>query len=715
MNRAAKWLLPSIVLTVGVVMFASGVLIGVVSYSPTPLGDQWDHLLPRQLAGHLFAPHNEHRIVVPTLVFWADILLARGTGLINLVVLYAFNTASVLALFAFSWKQWPSASWVQRVLALGAAFSVVFSGFQIENFASGFQLAFTGVFFFSTAAVLSLAMSAAKASILPRAGWLVAAIVFATAATGSMANGLIVAIILPLLALLLRMWLSAGVLAILAGILCALYFRDYPAGASSRVVHTLLTNPAGLAADWLAFLGGIIASPLFSHLPSDAAKLLVARLLGAAALFGSIAVAVWAFLGNGKDRLAPGKVGWAGVCGFILASGLVTAAGRGSDGPLVMLSNRYGAATAVLWSSLLVVLVMSVRGRIKLSGVEVALAMVVSLLMLAQPGWLAVAGAYKAQKVEGEAALLGRVEAQEPYRVLYPDPNRPVSMADEMRSGSLAMFAAPWARLVDADLTLSETRTCSGRIGLMSPVAGSLRPTWKVEIAAKLIPGAKAIAITPGTEKVRGLLIRGGSNDPTRVPWRIRQTPVWMGYVTPKSGDPAQIAAYAVNSNGAVVCRVEASFPAGVLIPSGATQADDPGDPIPGPYDIAIEGRFVENGQHPVTGFPVDRRMAWGSWAGDDRNTGRLTMKIAVAGLHRVRIPVVTGPETKGIGLLVRADGVTVLSLASPAPMTSWRDIDLDLPSGAKTLEIDAEDAADNWAGWIAIGSPRSLCAECRR
>lgn len=86
----------------------AGVGIAVLAFAPVPFSDSIDFFDKFFKAGgwdgygfeHLYARHNEHRLVVPRLWFLADLALFQGTQalLIVVIVLSSAVHAGVLAL-----------------------------------------------------------------------------------------------------------------------------------------------------------------------------------------------------------------------------------------------------------------------------------------------------------------------------------------------------------------------------------------------------------------------------------------------------------------------------------------------------------------------------------------------------------------------------------------------------------------------------------------
>ena len=150
-------------LTVAVLVIVMGsIWIAVVGYSPTPFWDEWTNTTAEQVIQNLFAPHNEHRIVVTRLLIMVDTWSTQHLGILKLVWIFLFSLGHLLVLLALFRKVFPPGrSGPYLLLGLvGAAF--FFSGAQHQNFTWGFQTQFVGVFFFASAACALVARAASR-------------------------------------------------------------------------------------------------------------------------------------------------------------------------------------------------------------------------------------------------------------------------------------------------------------------------------------------------------------------------------------------------------------------------------------------------------------------------------------------------------------------------------------------------------------------------
>jgi hypothetical protein len=692
-------------------MLVTAVWIGLVGWAATPLGDQWDHLAPEQLAGKLFAPHNEHRIILTRLTNWLDILLTRDTGAIATILVFAFNFGSWILLVILARRTWPAAGPTRLVAAGAAAMVVLASGFQFENFTSGFQNQFTGVFFFGVAASLALACAVGQPQ-RRRLAFIALSAACTLAAVACMASGLILADIMPVLALALGLRVTAGGFAVGAVLVWVLYLNGLPVRESSLLSH-LVHDPVGVTADLLAYLGGALANTI-NLVRETPYKLLIARLFGVVAIAGGLALiaAAGTAVRRRSDR-APQLLAWAAIALFILGSGFITAVGRGDSGfEFAMLANRYGAGTGVLWAMLAYWLIVPRTSWRLLPAVGLSLA-ACGFLSVMQPVWFLGAQNFKFAKKDAEAALLNTVDAPNVYRIVHPDPTQAPRIAKLLRSGSLAMFAEPWSRLNGQALIASSQKTCQGAVEDLSPLLGAAgEPTWRMTIAGDAPGSARALAAVDESGTVRGLLIRGATGDEaSKAFYRASASPRWSGYVKPaiSGAEAGKLAIVAVNRSGRVVCSVSAVAEIDPLGRVAMAPLTNLGAPLPETAEISKEGIFAIGGQHESKPAPFSGRV-WGSFSGNDANTGALVLRARLNGARKVGVPLITGPDPNGVEIDVLIDGRSVARLQNPKDFQDWSAFEIDPPAGSAMIEIHLRDKTSNWGGWLAVGEPRALC-----
>ncbi len=311
-----------------------------------PSYDQWVAIAPllEKLGDGTLRPddilglHNEHRIVVPRLIFLPIAVLTHWNTQAEMSLVWltlvgiAANWWGLLR--ATGWKAGPLAHGLFAAMAL-----LVFHTLQFENLLSGFQFHFVlPILFFSAG------LWAVKAQSAPR-GFAVA-MFLATLATFSSAQGLLCWLLFaPVL------WWSAGrgegqwwmAYVAVAGVNVALYFRGYVSVAKHAVPHDALQT-LGYA---LAYLGAPFADGQIFRIVAQA------QWAGAVLLALFLAVA-WTLWRMRADHALVGRaLPWLMVALLALGTAALTAIGRAGFGTTQVFETRYTTYAVLLPIALL--------------------------------------------------------------------------------------------------------------------------------------------------------------------------------------------------------------------------------------------------------------------------------------------------------------------------------------------------------------------------
>src|SRR4051794_27159283 len=135
------------------------VLSVIEHYSPVLYMDQWGFFDVSYMYKNLFSQHNEHRILIPRLLFIIDSYFfnARSVFLISLTLI-----CQLIHVFLFWWIIGFSniITTNNRIYFTLMASILFFSLTQYDNFYVGFQIQFVGVFAAATAAFACIGKSA---------------------------------------------------------------------------------------------------------------------------------------------------------------------------------------------------------------------------------------------------------------------------------------------------------------------------------------------------------------------------------------------------------------------------------------------------------------------------------------------------------------------------------------------------------------------------
>lgn len=334
------------------------------AYSPLPWGDSWNYWT--RIANdngftlrHLWSQHNEHRIVVPRLLFEFDRrwFSANGKLLFAVSLVCPLLTAAVLIRAAPG----RSSSTAAKVLLYALIVAAVYACSQYTNFTWSFQIQILLVFAFAFTAFDCYLLSEAELSDSRRRSFFAATFVLGSLASLTMVNGLYVWPILWLRAFTAkahrRRLLALG---LWGGGLWLLYFASYARPLqikppieglwqlpkSTLFFFTYFGAPLADAADTLTKL---------LELPS-VVKPLACTGFGLALV--ATAVRCWAGLLHGSDRplLPRGLVLLLFVQTFLILGGVSTAIGRAPMFPVSeALTSRYNTPA---WYFLIATLLM---------------------------------------------------------------------------------------------------------------------------------------------------------------------------------------------------------------------------------------------------------------------------------------------------------------------------------------------------------------------
>lgn len=321
------------------------------NYSPVPFWDMWGpylQLLDMAAGGdwHVWwAQHNEHRIVLARLLFWADLRWFDGAGWF----LIAANCTLVLMAGLLFWRILcevevaPERAADKQALALFIAGALCFWS-QQENLTWGFQSQFILAQLVPLAALYAL-----YRSIQDGAGTFVLACLLGILSAGTMANGVLALPLMTGYAVLTRQgWRRAGSLALLTALVLFAYFHDYstPAGHSSPL-QSLREHPLQLTRYVLYYLG----SPFHFAFGNKGLGRVAATLGGLFLIASALRFACQSWR---QPRQFALPLALLFFIAYIVGTACGTAGGRLIFGLSQALSQRYTTPALMAWAALLV-------------------------------------------------------------------------------------------------------------------------------------------------------------------------------------------------------------------------------------------------------------------------------------------------------------------------------------------------------------------------
>jgi hypothetical protein len=539
-----------------------GVALCIESHHPLPVSDQWGVVvdIDRYDRGEwrlrdLWKQHNEHRWVTPRLLFIADIVAFDGrNGLPHAATLLVqLLHAALLCQLLFAAAPSPR----RRQVAFGAAvFALLFSGAQRENFESVLGFAFVFVCLAATASFVSLLRAAGRLGSGGGAGgWLAASLLAATAATYTMANGVVVWPVLLLLAVWLRLparWV--GAIAVAGALVLASYAWGYHRPTGHADPLEALRQPARVFAYLSVFTGA----------PFRSLGLLPAGLLGGlGVLVGAALVSRLAARGPGA---APAGGALAAAFLFSAGSALLVAVGRVSHPLEQATESRYASFALVLWASVAALIQVAWGARAPAGGWRPAalLAGLAALVVALLPQQVTAARevARRGPVIDTAAlALLVGVDDARAVAGIHPRPAKVFRLAPALRHQELSVFAGPPSPLgepLEPRFQPDAGLRCVGEFARLEPAGAGERSgarvggwAWDLERGA----APETVLVTDGEDRVVGLARTLFEVPEVAADLRIGTARVgWRGYA--RGPGPLTLRAWAVGADGRSLCAL---------------------------------------------------------------------------------------------------------------------------------------------------------------
>ena len=529
----------------------------VRSYSPLPFWDQWDVVADVAKikagtfrVGDMIAQHGEHRIVFPRLIFYADHLLGRGQGLINLGAIAIVQLLHAVLLTRILGP-------LRRPGLVAAAAAVValltFLG-QWENLVWGFQVQFVAVYLLATGGYALLARAVQARGGARRtafAGCCACLIV----AVFCMANGLAAAGLAVPLALALRAprWMI-GALAGLTALAAALYLRDYASVSDHSTLAYALAHPLDYLTYVASYAGNIAG--LLAHRPPTAA--FHAPLAAAPLLLGvaGLSLAAGALIREARGRFAdPTGAVLLAVMAFVMASAALTALGRLNFGVDQALAPRYQTSGAVFWAGQIIYWTRAAgHGRARAAVAAVAAALL-GLLIWSQVRLGPELESHGARMRAAEDSLLSRVRDDTAIGGVNFRPGEAWERAAILDRYNLSIFAKPEADWPGRELRtltkIAPTGACIGAfdtlsVPLTNAPANAVSAGWAWDLTHRSLP--RRIVMTDA----RGIVVGFGHTGAKRPDVAAARPEVdspaagWTGFVQVDGGE---VTAFALLAN----------------------------------------------------------------------------------------------------------------------------------------------------------------------
>jgi len=520
----------------GALIFVSTAVMMVFGWSAMPFLDQWQNLasIAPDFWSRLFDQHNEHRIVIPRLVFWLDWKLSRETNVVNFAAIFISQCVLAGLMFWVGARLLPKTS-VMRLWLAGLVASLLFFAAQFENFVWGFQIQFVGVLAAAAATFLATASLASSASAL-------VVLILGAIAAGMLSSGVLV---LPL-AFLLACWLR----------------RPWP--YLLMVGLGALVMPAAYMHHYQT--PGHHSNPLesFQHLHAIALHLLVQFgspfAHGAVSVVGSIgalglvlfAVAVFAVA---RARPQPHVAALVAVCAFVLGAALLTAAGRERFGPEQAMASRYASPMLLFWLALALIGAQRLIARGRQSLVFALSLPLVIVVAAQQPKKIDFGLNWAANRSLGQGGLLAGLRDPK-LETTFFDVNKLLQIRSDLARNRTSIFADDWTHWLGgrlSDHTEIVDQGCRGSIFSFSPFADG----WHVTGAAMQDQGGpvRRLIMTDENGLVTGYALGGFTARQLQV--AQRSGPLYFSGAT-TTPEQSALRIYGLQTRGGrnVACRI---------------------------------------------------------------------------------------------------------------------------------------------------------------
>lgn len=454
---------------------------GFLHFSSIPYWDMWDGYINyymRLSSGDLssiWSQHNEHRIVLSRILFFVDIQFFGGEGHFLITLNYLFMFCSVLL---FSWlsikKMRGALNFSGKVVLVAALTAWLFLWTQWNNITWAFQSQFFLAQILPLSALIALAIH--KQGDQAKHTWFWAAIALGVLSCGAMANGLLALPALVVAGIILRLPAAQISITSIAACVCFVgYFYGYISPASSGAIgENLMHNGLEILRYSARYLGSPFSAPI-----GGVWGLWAAELAGFVLLFAASVSFYFVILGKIRNPL---DVSLVIFVGFVIASAVITAAGRIEFGITTATSSRYTTPAIMAWAALLCVFVDRIvafcnrRQMLRFAALGGLLSASTVILNYQLNALKPDRGALFSREVAVLSIELGFSDS-EYTGTIFPDKNALLEYGKRASARDISVFGArAYNNIAEQIGTQSQTSsrfTCRGSIDLVSKIEDS--------------------------------------------------------------------------------------------------------------------------------------------------------------------------------------------------------------------------------------------------
>jgi hypothetical protein len=481
-------------LAMGSFIFISTLVAITCSYSGMLFSDEWGGDPTASVVLHnLFAQHNEHRIFIPRLFFLIDKYLFAGSNLFTLTANIAVQLCTAIILIGIAYRE-ESAAPIRTAWAIGLILGLLFSGYQYENLFWGFQIS---VFLVSTFAIAAFWVLAFRG--VTWIGLLLAALL-GTAATFSLANGILVLLILPLLAIALRLsWAHVMILATAFVVVLVIYLRGYHALANHNDPIQALRHLDQVVIFALTYLGAPITANVNSVFElldlNQVFGDLGLRLYDASVVIGLTGCVVTAWYGYQMMRrpreFGPAHFTLLAMMAFVVGTAFVTALGRLDFSTQQAEASKYGTPVLMFWVAVLLMIwkARSLTWNWLGTRMPIFASLVLLTFVAGQSSLSATAREWRDRELWVKTALLAGANDLDAFKPpIYFFPEQIADIGRALREERLSPFNESWAMWrgtsLKAHAAITGPERCIGWLDTVEPIdlgaQASKTAAWRV-------------------------------------------------------------------------------------------------------------------------------------------------------------------------------------------------------------------------------------------
>lgn len=545
-----EWALAVAAAGLAVWILITTIYMSHIGWAAIPVADDWDRwrtlVIDHYTSHWFFLEHVDHRLVVPKLLFAIDDLIFHGRGWFLLLCAFCWQAVTgflLCRLAAHQTRQRPLDHW----LLASATAACIFSAQQWVNFVWPFQVQFPMVYCWAAAALFAMWKGAGENW---RPAWIAAGIGFAVLATYSMANGILIWLLMLVAALwfgIPRRWTS--LIAVSATVVGIAYFYHWRPSSESAYQLPLRVRAYRALIFWMGHLG----SPVYPLVKDrgEVVQLVVAAIAGALPALALLAglVVVW------RRRAYFSSASLVLILYSVFLAGTSASMALGRSGRLLdLFSPRYLTPAYLFWITMLLLIWPLLR-----SVPRVVLAATICLAILLgvavhQPSMLTEVRQREYMARLAEVAVVDNVSDPDAWAAIYHTPQINLPAIDYLKQNRLTVFTEEWSRWPGIPLNSRfsidhAAGVCQGNVRQATAVAPTFRPGWRLKGWAWDVKAARPpqyLVLADDKGQVAGVALTGFPALPYQ-----HQESSWNGYV---NGQRRSITVYAVEADDHSLC-----------------------------------------------------------------------------------------------------------------------------------------------------------------